>query len=86
MFIYHIMGDRGGFIRAKVIRPKFKNIVKEMRSSILVRYLIVGEIWLHDFGGIACYYLSGIQFELLSSGYTTESRLGMVFFTWYTVN
>ena len=59
-----------------------KYLAKEMGASILVRYVIDRETWLHDLGGISDSYLSGINFELLASGDTTESRLGMIFFTW----
>ena len=44
-------------------------------------YLIVEETYLHGFGGISDSYISDIHFERLAAGYTTESRLGMIFVT-----
>ena len=52
-----------------------------MTASILVRYIIGGEIWLNDCGGIAVYYLFYIQFELRAAGDTPECRLDVIFFT-----
>ena len=54
---------------------------KEMRAYILLSYVINGEIWLYDLGGISVSYISDIPFERLDEGYTTECRLGMIFFT-----
>ena len=56
-----------------------KDIAKEMRAYILVSYVIDGETWLHDLGGLAISYLSDIPFEQFDNGYTTECRLGMIF-------
>ena len=56
-----------------------------MRASILVRYSIGGETWLHDFMGIAVSYVSLIHFERISAVDTTECILGVVFFTWCIV-
>ena len=53
-----------------------------MRESILVKYLICGETWLHDFGGIYDSYISDIYFELITAVDTTECRLDMIFGTW----
>ena len=58
-----------------------KYLAKETRASILVRYVIRGDTWLNDFGGIDVFYLSDTHFEILSSGYTTGCRLGMIFVT-----
>ena len=58
---------------------------KEMRSYILVSYVIVDEAWLHYFGGISASYISDIYFDKLPSGDTTESRLRMIFVTWCIV-
>ena len=54
---------------------------KETRAYILLSYVINGEIWLYDLGGISVSYISDIPFERLDEGYTTECRLGMIFFT-----
>ena len=54
-------------------------------ASTLVRYVIGGETWLRDFGGLAISYLSDIQFEQIYYGDTTECILGMIFFTWCIV-
>ena len=59
-----------------------KYIEKEMRVSILVRYIIGRETRLYGFGGLAVSYLSDIHFEQLSAGDTAEFRLGLIFFTW----
>ena len=40
-----------------------KSIAKEMKQSILVRYVISGETRLHDFGGLSDSYISDIHFE-----------------------
>ena len=52
-----------------------------MMPSILVRYIIGGEKWLHDFGGLAVSYILEIQFERFYAGDTTECGLGIIFFT-----
>ena len=59
-----------------------KYFAKEMRASILVRYVISGEKWLHDFGGISVFYLSGIQFEQLVCLDSTECRPKIIFVSW----
>ena len=45
-------------------------------------YVIYRGTWLHDLGGLAFSYILDIPFERLDGGYTTEFRIGMVFFTW----
>ena len=65
----------------KMVRRK-KDLAKEIRARILVSYVICGETWLYDLGGLAVYYLSYIPFYLLDDGYTTACRLGMIFVTW----
>ena len=50
-----------------------------------MRYVIVREIWLHDFGRLAVSCLSDTQFKQLAAGDTTEFILGMVFSTWCIV-
>ena len=60
-------------------------LAKETRDYILVSYVIDGEIWLYDLGGIYVSYISHIPFERLDYGYTTECRLGMRFVTWCIV-
>ena len=57
-----------------------------MRAYILVSYIIDGETWLHDLGGLALSYLSYIPFGELDYGYTTECILGMIFVTWCIFN
>ena len=59
-----------------------KYIAREMRASSLARYVIVGETWLNDFGGLSASYFSDIHFERLADGYTIECRLGIIFVTW----
>ena len=59
-----------------------KCLTKEMRASILVRYVIGSDIWLHGFGNISASYLSDIHFERLAYGYTTDSIIGMIFVVW----
>ena len=63
-----------------------KNLAKEMRAYILVSHVINGDTWLHDLGGLDVSYNSDTPFEQLDDGYTTERRLGMIFFTWCIVN
>ena len=48
-----------------------------MKAPILVRWIIVRETWLHNFGGISVSYLSDILFEQLAAGDITEFRIGM---------
>ena len=62
-----------------------KYLAKEMRAYILASYVNNGETLLHDLVGIAVSYLSDTSFGLLDNGYTTECRLGMIFFTWCIV-
>ena len=56
-----------------------------MRVYILVSFIFDGETWLHDLGGLDVHYHSETHVELLDDGYTTECRLGMIFFTWCVV-
>ena len=56
-----------------------------MRAYILVSYVIDGNTWLHDLGGLDVSYHSETPFERLADGYTTECRLGMIFVTWCIV-
>ena len=56
-----------------------------MRAYIFVSYVINGDTWLHDLGGIGVFYHSDTSFELLDDGYTLKCRLGMVFVTWCIV-
>ena len=51
----------------------------QMRETILVRYIIGRETWLHNFEGFDNSSLSDINFGQLSYGDTTEFRLGMIF-------
>ena len=62
-----------------------EHLAKETRDYILVSYVIDGEIWLYDLGGIYVSYISHIPFERLDYGYTTECRLEMRFVTWCIV-
>ena len=71
----------GGYSSQKEDYHKYKYIAKEIRTSILVRYIIVREIWLHGLGGLVDSYLSDIIFDQLSAGDTTDCRLGMVYVT-----
>ena len=48
----------------------------------MVSYVIDRGTWLHDLGGLDFSYIIDIPFERLDGGYTTECRIGMVFFTW----
>ena len=60
-------------------------LAKETRAYILVSHIIDGETWLNNLGGIFVSYISYITFERLDNGYTTECRIGMIFFTWCIV-
>ena len=51
-----------------------------MGESILERYVLGGETWLHDFEVVVVYHLSDIHLECLSALDTTGCRLGMIFF------
>ena len=50
-----------------------------------MRYVIGEETWLHDFGGRAISYLSGIYFERISAGYTTGALLSYIDILLYSV-
>ena len=50
---------------------------KDIRAYILVSYVIDGETWSHDLGGLSVSYISDIPFERLYDGYTTDCRLGI---------
>ena len=43
-----------------------------MRAYNLLSYVIDGETWLHDLGGLDFSYISDIPFERLDYGYTIE--------------
>ena len=62
-----------------------KYLTKETRAYILASHVIDKETWLNDLGGGYVSYLSYTPFERLDDGYTTECRLGMIFFTWCIV-
>ena len=49
---------------------------------VLVRCVIDGDTWLHDFGERPVSYLSYIHNEQLAAEDTTENRLGLKFGTW----
>ena len=51
----------------------------------MVSYVIDGNTWLHDLGGLDVSYHSEKPFERIEYGYTTECRLGMIFVTWCIV-
>ena len=40
-----------GYLEEKEDDQKIKNLANEMRASILARYVIDRETWLHDLGG-----------------------------------
>ena len=75
----------GGYSDQNEDEQKEKYLAKETRAYILVINVIDGETWLHDLGGLAFSYHSDTPFERLDAGYTTECRLGMIFFTWCIV-
>ena len=52
---------------------------------ILMSYVIYGETWFHDLGGLAVEYIPDTTFEYLDDGYRTECILKMRFFTWCIV-
>ena len=51
----------------------------------MVGYVINGETWLHDLGGVDVSYISDIPFEILDYGYTADCILGIIFVTWCIV-
>ena len=76
------MDERGRIFRVKKYDQKGGNIAKEMRSYILVSHVINGGTLLNYLGGVDVSYHSDTPFEELDDGYTTECRLGLIFFTW----
>ena len=56
-----------------------------MRVYTFVSYVIDGETWFYDLGGLAVYYLLDTFFEWPDDGYTTECRLGIRFLTWCVI-
>ena len=51
----------------------------------MLSHVIDGDTWLNYLGGGYVSYLSYIPFYRLDDGYTTECRLGIIFFTWCIV-
>ena len=49
--------------RTPQITRRKKELAKETRAPTLVRYIIGGEKLLNDFGRLAVYFISYIQFE-----------------------
>ena len=89
VFLFFYLSDNGLEMEVIQSRRKMdgiqKELTKETREYIFESYVINGETWFHDLGGLAVYYLSDTPFEKLASGDITDCRLGMRLFTWYTV-
>ena len=70
------MGDRYGLLISKGRRPEGKNTLQRKC------HIIDEDKWFNDLGQNSVSYLWYIPCEQIDYGYTTECRLGMIFFTW----
>ena len=77
--------ERGVIHSKRKMNIRQNNFANKSRTTVLVRYVISRDTSLNDFGGGDVFHLSCLYYEGLSSGYTTDVIIGMIFGTWCIV-